>query len=108
MTIEQQLRDPFLRKEVRHLQNLAHRASISEQFGEPVHESSFEIVHRGFLLRREPEFQMWQVLKDGQQVTGLHGLFTSTSLAKEHIDRFLKDQDEKAKNNAEDNKTHNE
>jgi hypothetical protein len=61
-----------------------------------------EIVYNDFVIRREPEYQLWQIVTtEGRQISnaGLHGMYTSHNIAIAKIDEYLKKQDEEAKNN---------
>jgi hypothetical protein len=57
MTVEQRLQGAK--------DQLAHRNAIIKAFGDPQYESSFEVEYEAFLLRREPQHQLWQITQDG-------------------------------------------
>jgi hypothetical protein len=62
--------------------------------------NSGEVIYKEFIIRREPEYGLWQITNDeGKQITGLHGCYTSAFIAQAKIDEYLKKQDEEAKNN---------
>ena len=66
-----------------------------------------EVTYKDFIIRREPEYQLWQITNQfGQQISnaGLHGMYTSVNIAISRIDEYLKKQDDK---NTTDNQTSN-
>jgi hypothetical protein len=75
MTIYEQLGDPLLGKRRLTGRYLTERGDKTVRY-----ESSYEVEYRGFVLRREPEYQLWEIIQDGQQVTGLHGKYMSVSI----------------------------
>jgi hypothetical protein len=63
-----------------------------------------EIVYRNYVIRREPEYQLWQITNyEGKQITGMHGMYTTVFIAQAKIDEYLKREDEKAKNSTTSN-----
>jgi len=69
--------------------------------------NSGELIYKDFIIRREPEYGLWQITNEfGEQISnaGLHGMYTSPNIAIAKIDEYLKKQDEK---NTTDNQTSN-
>ena len=70
--------------------------------------NSGEVEYKDFLIRREPNYQLWQIVtKDGQHISGtglgicLHGMYTSVEIAKAKIEEYLmKRKDEESTKNS--------
>lgn len=54
--------------------------------------------HMGFQIRREPNYQLWKVFKDGKPVKAIDCLYTTVSIAQKAIDEYLRGIVRKIKN----------
>jgi hypothetical protein len=60
--------------------------------------NSGELVYKDFIIRREPEYGLWQITNyDGKQITGMQGMYTSAFIAQAKIDEYLKKQEDEKK-----------
>jgi|SRR6516162_980812 hypothetical protein len=71
-----------------------------------------EMEYKGFQLRRDPDFCLWSISKDGRTVSPqygvvLHGRYTRINIAQDRIDEYLSRKEEYEKAQRENNQTPN-
>jgi hypothetical protein len=100
MTVETQLRERVEEHRARHVVIIGdHDAPVKSFYDRADRDYSY----KGFLIRREPDYQLWQISFDGRQVTGLHGCYTKLDIAIQKINDFL--YEEQKRKNELDGKT---
>jgi hypothetical protein len=118
MSMEEKLSDPLLKPRRRRVSQAVEQEYPYEPFQDPLKEpmkdfhtrNDGQFEHKGFLIKREPLYQLWRITKDNQQVSGLNGLYTTVSVAQRAIDDHLKNVIRKTKNGnktTKNNKTSN-
>jgi len=100
MSMEEKLKDPLLRPggKRRRVSQAVEEVFPYEAYQDPLQEpmrdfhtrNDGQFDHNGFQIRREPQFQLWRISKDNEEVYGLNSLYTTVAIAQRAIDEHLK------------------